>query len=248
MGDEPRGIDHPVERWTFATASARTSAGSFFNQDIGKLAYQSDDGTLWRLTATTPLWAPIGIDLRKQAFRDLGSAIQAFPLMGGIEAITTSQALTNAAVQFNPIYIPTPSIITGVKFYQSVQGVYTADVSNVVGLYTISAGTLTRVAISTDNGNLWKTAANTWGSQAFNAIYSANAGLHYVAFLYHNSAQTTAPTIGGVASILNGGVMTVDFANSSRFYGVLTSQTTLPTSQAMSGLLNENNLRWVALY
>ncbi|SRR6266542_65441 len=248
MADEPRGIDRPVERWTFATASARTSAAGFFNQDIGKLAYQQDDGILWRLTDPAPAWAPIGIDFRKQAYRDLGSVIIGMPLMGGIEAITTSQALTSGAVQFNPIYIPTPAVITGVKFYQSVQGVFTADTSNVVGLYTISAGTLTRVAISADNANLWKTTANTWGSQAFSATYAANAGLYYVAFLYHSSAQTTAPTIGGVPSLLHSNVNLVDFTNSVKLYGVVTAQTTLPASQAMSGILSEGNLRWVALY
>lgn len=43
-------------QWTYANAAARTGATGFVAGDIGKLAYQSDNGTHWRLTATTPTW------------------------------------------------------------------------------------------------------------------------------------------------------------------------------------------------
>lgn len=48
--------NHILENWTYATAAARTSASGFASTDVGKIAYQSDQGTYWRLTATTPTW------------------------------------------------------------------------------------------------------------------------------------------------------------------------------------------------
>ena len=42
--------------WTYPNAAARTGATGFVASDIGKIAYQSDNGTYWRLTATTPAW------------------------------------------------------------------------------------------------------------------------------------------------------------------------------------------------
>lgn len=51
--------NHKIENWTYANAAARTSATGLLSADIGKLAYQSDNGTYWRLTATTPTWAAV---------------------------------------------------------------------------------------------------------------------------------------------------------------------------------------------
>jgi hypothetical protein len=42
--------------WTYPNAAARTGATGFVAGDIGKIAYQSDTSTFWRLTATTPTW------------------------------------------------------------------------------------------------------------------------------------------------------------------------------------------------
>ena len=54
------GLNRPLAHWTYATAAARTGDTGFFNQDIGKIAYQTDTNTYWVLTATTPAWAVVG--------------------------------------------------------------------------------------------------------------------------------------------------------------------------------------------
>ncbi len=52
-------------RWTFATATARAvstdnlTGVSYVSTDIGKLALQSNDNSLWMLTAITPTWIPV---------------------------------------------------------------------------------------------------------------------------------------------------------------------------------------------
>lgn len=48
--------NHKIEAWTYANAAARTGASGFTSADLGKLAYQTDNATYWRLTATTPTW------------------------------------------------------------------------------------------------------------------------------------------------------------------------------------------------
>jgi hypothetical protein len=48
--------NHILESWTYANAAARTGATGFVATDVGRIAYQSDNGSYWRLTATTPTW------------------------------------------------------------------------------------------------------------------------------------------------------------------------------------------------
>ena len=50
-------INHRLESWVYANAAARTGATGFVAGDIGRIAYQTDTGQYWRLTATTPTWA-----------------------------------------------------------------------------------------------------------------------------------------------------------------------------------------------
>lgn len=46
-------------RWTYADATARTSATGFVSTDVGALALQQSDNSLWLLTATTPTWTQL---------------------------------------------------------------------------------------------------------------------------------------------------------------------------------------------
>lgn len=51
--------NHILENWVFPNAAARNGAGAYQTYDLGKIAYQVDNGTYWRLTATTPSWASL---------------------------------------------------------------------------------------------------------------------------------------------------------------------------------------------
>lgn len=53
-------LNHKIENFTYANAGARTGATGLVTADIGKVAYQSDDMSYWRLTATAPTWVQIG--------------------------------------------------------------------------------------------------------------------------------------------------------------------------------------------
>lgn len=51
--------NHLIENWTYANAGARTGATGFVSADVGKIAYQTDTGVYYRLTAITPTWLQI---------------------------------------------------------------------------------------------------------------------------------------------------------------------------------------------
>lgn len=55
----PVDDSHFAHAFEYADLSARTSASGFVNSDIGKLARQIDNNTVWMLTATTPTWIEI---------------------------------------------------------------------------------------------------------------------------------------------------------------------------------------------
>lgn len=52
-------VNHVPHAWMYADATARAAATGFVTADLGKLALQSDNNTLWILTATTPTWLPV---------------------------------------------------------------------------------------------------------------------------------------------------------------------------------------------
>jgi hypothetical protein len=48
-------LNHKPENWTYANAAARVAATGFVVGDVGKLAYQTDTGTYWRLNDESPI-------------------------------------------------------------------------------------------------------------------------------------------------------------------------------------------------
>lgn len=56
----PLGEIHIPYNWSYANAAARTGATGFIASDVGKFARQTDDNSIWMLTATTPTWAQVG--------------------------------------------------------------------------------------------------------------------------------------------------------------------------------------------
>lgn len=53
------GIHVPFN-WSLADATARAALSGLVATDVGKLALQADDNSLWMLTATTPTWVFVG--------------------------------------------------------------------------------------------------------------------------------------------------------------------------------------------
>lgn len=178
----------------------------------------------------------------------LGSSLKYQASGGSIAMLQSSSALANQQMRFIPVYINKETIITGVAWLQQTTGNYTANNNNKVGLYSYSAGTLTKVAESTNDGNIWKQSANQLNKKAFTSPYTAQPGLYFVALLYCNSSQSTAPQIRGIT---NGGGISdnvVDFTNNGKLWSVLISQTDLGASYSMGDLSNTFTKSWIGLY
>lgn len=183
-------------------------------------------------------------------FSELGSSIK-----GQVYGMTPNSVTGNAGglsdgtLGFIVVPIDTDCTITGVMWAQNAQGVYTADNYNGIGLYSYSAGTLTKIAESTDDGNIWKGSTATLQTKNFSSPVAVTAGLYFVAFLYNSSAQTTSPSIAGQSSnAFIAAVFSLDFTNSAKLRGSVSSQTTLPATQAMSGVTAVTSYPWFALY
>lgn len=185
------------------------------------------------------------------AYQALGSTIKAQALSLDALTLSTNGAnLTDGLAVFVAVWVPKKMTVTGVKWYQVTQGNYTADQNNYLALYSYSGGTLTRVAISTNNGNLWKATANTVASEPFSSPYDIlTPGLYFIGILYNNSAQVTAPSIAtGLGTLANVAHNNLDFTNSAKVQSQLAAQNSLPTPQVMSALTGRTVYFWFALY
>lgn len=60
MKHQDATLIHVPYNFSYANAAARTGAGGFVAGDVGKFARQTDDNSIWILTATTPTWVQVG--------------------------------------------------------------------------------------------------------------------------------------------------------------------------------------------
>jgi hypothetical protein len=223
-----------------APATPSASTGILYAKTDNLPYYKNDAGTEYSLSCP-----PSQVTT---AFNALGSQIIGF-LVGNYNFWgQDSQSLISQQVKFMAYYVPTNTTITGIKFFQSTQGNYTANNYNGVGLYSYSGGTLTLVASSTNDGNIWKGTSGTWQTKAFSSTFNASAGVYFVAALYSSSAQVTAPVLATLKNVNNTGANNYDFTNSAKLSSTLSAQTALPATQLMSGTTSYNFIDLLLLY
>jgi hypothetical protein len=230
-------------------------AGVTINASVYTTSATFQLGMLTKRTTNTwdlDLGPPPGLtnSLTGQAFAALGSAIKAQSIDCNLQQATTSLTLTTGFVRYMAVYLPTPATLTGVKLLMRTKGSYTANNNNRVGLYSYSAGTLTLVASSANDGTLWQTATSgTLFSVPFSSTYAAAAGVYFVGFIYSSSAQTTAPVIGAGVTLPVSAQTSADFTNSAFLTGSISGQTDIATStQAASGVTAQTTMPWVSVY
>jgi len=179
----------------------------------------------------------------------LGSQIKAQTYgMPITTANTAGLGLTSGAVRFQAIWLATAATLTGAYVYIRTQGNYTANNNNKLGLYTYSAGTLNLAAQTNDDPTIWTAAAGTIVKKAFASTYTAAPGLYFLAFLYSNSAQVTAPAVGVAITLASATQGTVDFTNSGKLFSSLAAQTDLPLTTAMSAHVAATSVPWMGVY
>lgn len=188
-------------------------------------------------------------DLIILGYNSLGSNLKGQTLGIRFDNITTAVAMTSGRLELRAMYLPKDKTVTGIKWFQNVTGVYTASANyNGVCLYSYSAGTLTLVANSTDDGNIWKGTAASVQSKVFTTPYSAIAGIYYIGFLYSQSAQTTAPTMGANSASLNIALQSAEFTNSTGLNLIKSSTSVLPSSILASAFSQVTQNNWMGIY
>ena len=147
-----------------------------------------------------------------------------------------------------PVYLSATSTITGVKWYQATIGNYTANNYNGVGLYSVSGGTITLIASSTNDGTIWQTfATGSWGNKAFSSpITNLVAGTYFIGALWNSSASVTSPAIQTFTSSV-ASVQAFDFTG-GRLASILATQLTLPTPLTLSTTTGVTTSFWFSLY
>jgi hypothetical protein len=247
-----------------STKGAASFTANDFDASSGNISIDYTNGQ--KVSASVPGFAPTGsgnaydflngngaykqpVNYSLRAYAALGGAVLAESVGISVMNVTNiSTTLIDNSTKFVAVYLPQSATITGVKWFQVVQGSYTSDQYNGVGLYTYSGGNMTLVASSADDGTIWKASANTWNNKAFSGTYSASPGLYFVGLIYNNSAQTTAPTLGSGNVLSNVAVNAMDFTNSAKMQSTVTSTNSLPSPQAMSGTTGTTSQTYIALY
>lgn len=212
---------------------------TFWTPDTGSTIYMED-------TVTALGDPPSGAQAGSLIMRALGGSCAAQSI--DVSQISTATTMTNGRLLLQPLWLPTETVLTGIRWYQRVAGNYTGDSFNGIALFTENAGTLTQVAISANTANCWTASADTYGSLAFTSTYAAPAGLYYAAALYHNSAQTTAPSLGSGPAVVAYQVYQGAVTNKP-LAGYLNSQTSMPSSVTLSALSGvPTSPIWLSIY
>jgi hypothetical protein len=177
---------------------------------------------------------------------DYNGQLQMINLMGGdiigapfhpISMTTSSTGLSNTVLNMVAVVVQKETIATGVQWFQGTQGVYTANNTNGVALYSVDPTTfvITKIAESTNDGNIWKGTTGTVQTKDFATPVTIQPGLYYIGALYNSSAQTTAPVVWGTAV---GGLVNNSRGLNVNPYSIKNGQNTFPATYSGGSFAN----------
>ena len=153
---------------------------------------------------------------------------------------TTNGSLIDNTLSINSIYINKTSIITGVGWIQAIQGSYTANEYNGIGLYSYDLANekLILVASTPNDGDIWKAVANSYATKNFTTPITVNRGIYYIASLYNNSSVSLNPTFVGFNSFLQNTTLVNSASIPSGYLtGTISAQNSLPLEILNSSIL-----------
>jgi hypothetical protein len=176
--------------------------------------------------------------------RAMGASVVALPI-GTSLLMGTYRTMTDGDLILQAFHITKTEPVTGVRFIQRTQGAYTAADYNGFALYSVSGTTLTKITETANNGDLWKGTGYTLQTAAFPSVQILTPGIYYVAAVYNQSAETSAPsvysfnTIGAIHQLVTGGL---------RISGTLSSQASLPATISNNSVSSGDHIFGIWLY
>jgi hypothetical protein len=159
-----------------------------------------------------------------------------------------SLTMVSQTAYFGAVYLPAKLLVSGVRFFQRVQGNFTGSNFNGVALYSISGGVITRIAISADDQNIWKNTANSFTTIVFAGSVTLNPGVYFVGMLYSQSAVVTAPQIAQGTALPTANLSDGIYPSSIKAFSTIASQTSLASTYNMSALTSSVNPVYFGLY
>jgi hypothetical protein len=165
------------------------------------------------------------LDTRATSANNNGLTTKVWARGQAMESITTTLNLVSGTHQTTYFDLSAPTTLNGVRWFQTVQGSYTANNFNGFAIYRYDAvnDTAYLVAQTANTGTIWQATANTWNTIAFTAPVNVEAGAFRIVAYYSSSAQTTAPALGAFSTVQNAAVFSLP--NTGRLSGRLTQTT-----------------------
>ena len=166
-----------------------------------------------------------------QQIQTLGSPIIALSLNAQPYFQPNSGVYTNNLMFFIMVYLPACTV-TGIAHELGVSGNFTASLFNGFGLYQLSGTTLTRVAQTANDPNIFKATQGVMHQVPFAATATITAGIYYICYQYSSSAVVSAPQFRNMFGISSPAWNACLMPSNLFMYAFLSGASTLPSSFA----------------
>lgn len=185
-----------------------------------------------------------------EVLQALGSTYREQIIFSTINNVSTTSPMVDNTLQVSLIRVRKSCTRAGMAYFQSTAGVYTDDNENKAAIFSvnISTGAATRVAISNNLPNQWKSSLNSIQKIPFSAPVALTPGIYALAWLFNASGSPgTVPAMGTVPNTL-AGLTGLDMAGSLKLAGTIAAQNTIPASFNFSAVTAAVIKFWVATY
>lgn len=174
----------------------------------------------------------IDINGVQRDMKAIGIPVSLIPM--GAQSLGTSAgtAMASGAMTGLLCVVKKTMSLTGFKFVLKTAGDYTADAYNGIAINSIAGGLATKIAETANDGTIWKSTAGVISTKDLPTPVVLEPGLYTITFLYHSSAQVTAPSLQqlGVA----GAVTALSAQGNVKQATTITAQTAIPASYTIS--------------
>jgi len=240
--------DYASQSITYGKLQSTTAAGIILGRSSGSTGSPQELTPGSGLIVSSTYVQTIGHSMFMDILTALGSSYKGCTLGYDPFIANTANklALASGTLRFVPIMFHTNFTATGVGILLETQGNFTGDATNSVALFSDSSGTLSKIAETANDPNIWKAATTTSTKWPFASTVAVNANqVYWLGLLYHQSAEVAAPALPAPVAVNS--VMGVLDAG-TRYIGHISAAGSQPTSQARSGFSTSAGIPFVLVY